>query len=283
MGELVQLKQKSNVVMDWLDQFSSEKTIETYKCSVEGFFGCRVEDVNDWKIKSVKVKDVQGYIKGMFNDGKSDNTVETRKASLSSLFEYCIDEKIISENVWIDRRIKKLIKVNSKKGEEVGIALSKDEIGDLLDRIDNIYERLLIGIMIKTGVRVSEVIKIKYEDIIKKNNCYWLRVEGKGRKIRFIPIKEKLLKKIEEYIDFYDAEERLFEIGVRQVNRIIKKWDDKLTPHDLRRTFITNLIKNGASINVVQELAGHDSMATTQKYFKEYERFNEKTVDYIDW
>jgi len=282
MGELVQLKQKSNVVMDWLDQFKSEKTIETYKCSVEGFFGCKIDEINNWKIKSVKVRDVQDWVKGLFYN-MSDNTVKTKIASISSLFEYCIDEGIIRENVWIDRRVKKLFKVNAKRGEECGIALSKDEIGELLDRIDGIYERLIINVMVKTGVRISEVVEIKYSDIEIKNGKYWLRVEGKGRKIRWICIKEELIKEIEEYMKFYDVDDKLFEIGTRQINRIIKKWDDRLTPHDLRRTFITNLIKNGASINVVQQLAGHSNLATTQKYFKEYEKFNEKIVDYIDW
>lgn len=284
---VVELKKykDSNTVMNWLDQYKSEKTIRGYKYIVEEFFDCDIELINDWKIKSVKFSDVKKYLKGLFEQGKSDNTVKNRKAGLSSLFEYCIDMEIIRENPCNNRRVKKLLQLNVRKGEEVGISLSKDEIRELLNRIDNELEKLMIEVMVKTGVRISELVEIKFSDLVLKNNKYWMQIEGKGRKLRWVIVNEELLNKIKNYIDKNEIEidERIFQVGVRTVDRVVKKWDNRLSAHDLRRTFITNLIKNGASINVVQQLAGHKNMATTQKYFKEYERFNEKIGEYIDW
>lgn len=283
MGELVQLKQSSNIVIDWLGQYKSEETIRGYKYSVEDFFDCGIENISDWKIKGVRFKDVQEYIKGLFNKGKSDNTIKKRIASLSSLFEYC--DGIVGENPFSDKKVKKLLKLNMKKGEvgKVGKTISKEDIGKLLDRVDNKYERLLIGIMFKTGMRVSEVVEIKYNDIVEINEGKWLRVgNGKGRKVRFIPIKEGLIRDIEEYIKCYKVDGRLFKIGARRIDEILKKWID-LSCHDCRRSFAMNYIKNGGILTDLQRILGHDSLESTRKYLVEFEKFNKRMGDVIDW
>ena len=284
MGELVALKGNNNVIMDWLDQYKSDKTIRGYKYSVENFFDCDIELINDWKIKGVKFTDVQKWIKGLFDQGKSDNTIKNRKAGLSSLFEYCIDMGIIGENPCDNRRVKKLMKFNSITGEEKGKSISKKAIRELLDRIDNRYEKLMIGIMFKTGVRVSELIEIKFEDIEIRNEKYWLKVTGKGRKVRFIPIREELIKEIEDYMKCYRVNEgdRLFKIGTRQVDKVLKKWID-LSCHDCRRSFAINYIKNNGRLTDLQRILGHSKLETTRKYLIEYERFDDSLVDVIDW
>jgi integrase/recombinase XerD len=287
MGEVVQLRNNnvSNVVMNWLDQFKSERTVIGYKYAVECFFGCNANDISDWKIKGVKFGNVQEYIKGLFDSGKSDNTVKIRKAALSSLFEYCIDRELIIENPCDHRRIRNLFKVNSKKGKEIkGKSISKDAIKLLLNKIDNKFEVLLIGIMFKTGVRVSELIEIKHEDIEIRNENYWLKVIGKGRRVRYIPVKEELVKEIEEYIGEcgIGKDERLFKIGVRQVERLLKKWID-LSCHDCRRSFAINYIKNGGVLTDLQRILGHSKIETTRKYLIEYEMFDNNMIDVIDW
>jgi len=281
MGTVVQLKQNSNVVMDWLEQFKSEETIRGYKYSVENFFGCDVDDINEWKIKGVRFRDVQKYLKVLFDNSKSDNTVKNRKAALSSLFEYCIDEGVVSENPCDNRRIRKLIKLNQKEGEEKGKSISKEQIRVLLGKIDSKYEKLIIGIMFKTGVRVSELIEIKYEDIEYRSG-YWLKVLGKGNKIRYIPIREELIREIEDYTRCYKIEGRLFSIGVRQVDRILKKWVD-LSCHDCRRSFAMNYINNGGILTDLQRILGHKKLETTRKYLIEFERFDKRMGDVIDW
>jgi integrase len=281
MGTVVQLKQNGNVVMDWLNQFKSEETIRGYKYSVENFFGCEIESINEWRIKGVKAEDVEKFLKRLFKN-KGDNTVNTRKAGLSSLFEYCIDKKIITENPFVNRITKNIIKVNSSEGEVKGKSISKKDIIELLDRIDNKYERLMIGTMFKTGVRVSEVVKIEYKDIEKRNDSYWLKVIGKKRRIRYIPIKEELIKEIEEYIRCYKVEGRLFKCGSRQIDRILKKWID-LSCHDCRRSFAMNYIKNGGILTDLQRILGHVKLETTRKYLIEFDRFDGRMGDVIDW
>jgi integrase/recombinase XerD len=278
---LVRLKQNNNVVRDWLNQFKSKETIRGYKYIVENFFSCDVEGISEWKIKGVRFRDIQKYLKVLFDNSKSDNTVKNRKAALSSLFEYCIDEGVLSENPCDNRRIRKLIKFNQKEGEEKGKSISKEQIRALLGKIDSKYEKLMIGIMFKTGVRVSELIKIKYEDIEYRNG-YWLKVLGKGNKVRYIPIKEELIREIEEYIKCYKVEGKLFKCGTRQVDRILKKWID-LSCHDCRRSFAMNYIKNGGILTDLQRILGHIKLETTRKYLIEFERFDGRMGNVIDW
>jgi integrase len=281
MGELVQLQIKDNIIKDWLNQYKSKETKRGYKYAVEDFFGCDINYINEWKIKGIKFRDVQKYIKGLL-DSKSDNTVETRKAALSSFFEYCIDEGIISENVWCDRRIKRLIKLNATKGEEAGKSISKEDIRELLDRINNRYEKLMIGIMFRTGVRVSELVNIEYSDIEKVNELYWLKVIGKGSRLRYIPIKEELIREIEEYMRTYKVENKLFNIGTRQVDVILKKWIE-LSCHDCRRSFAINYVNSRGLITDLQVILGHSNINTTRKYVIEYEKFNGRMGSVIDW
>lgn len=285
MGEVIRLLNGESIVNKFLSQYKSADSIRSYKSAIKDFFGMDTEYISDIRIKMIRYTDVQKYIKGLFDAGKSDNTIKRQISCLSSLFKFAVDEGVVKENWFGSDRLKKTVKLNTKKGEEIGIAISQKEISELLNKINNKYEKLIINFMVKTGVRVSELIKIKYGDIEVKNGIRWLRVEGKGRKIRYIPIKDELMNDIRDYMKCYKVAEddELFSISARQVANIVKKWDGRLSPHDLRRTFITNLIKNGASIDVVQRLAGHSSISVTQRYFKEYEKFNEKVLDFITW
>jgi integrase/recombinase XerD len=292
MGDIVQLvkvekdNMNSNVVADWLNQFKSEKTIVGYKYGVECFFGCSVEDISDWKIKGVKFSDVQKYIEGLFDQGKSDNTVRLRKAAISSLFEYCIDVGIVSENVCNHRRVKKIMKLREIEGECKGKSISKEQIGLLLGKIEDKKEHLIVGILFKTGVRVSELIEICGEDIEYRDG-YWLRVLGKGSKVRYVVLKDELVEEIMMYIEDrgISEEEKLFDIGVRQVQRMIEKWSGELelSCHDCRRSFAMNYIKNGGLLTDLQRLLGHSKMETTRLYIIEFNKFDSKIGDVIDW
>jgi site-specific recombinase XerD len=291
MGDLVQLSKinntsKNNVVMDWLDQFKSEDTIRGYKYGVEDFFGCNIENISEWKIKGIKFSDVQKYIEGLFDEEKSDNTIRLRKSALSSLFEYCIDAEIVSENPCNHRRINKLIKLRETEGKYEGKSISKEQIGILLGEIDNKKEHLIVGLMFKTGVRVSELIDICGEDIEYRDG-YWLRVLGKGSKVRYICLKDELVEEIMEYMEDrrIGEEEKLFNIGTRQVDRVLKKWSGELglSCHDCRRSFAMNFIKNGGLLTDLQRLLGHSKLETTRGYLVEFNVFDSSVGDVIDW
>ena len=137
----------------------------------------------------------------------------------------------------------------------------------------NSYEKLVIMMLYTLGLRVSELASIKLSDISDE----WIRVTGKGNKQRDIPILPTLKALIDEYLESNHQKKYLFEKNDKKLsenslrytlNKVFKKIGLKVTPHQLRHSYATELLNNNASISDVSELLGHSSMATTQIYTK---------------
>lgn len=141
-------------------------------------------------------------------------------------------------------------------------------------------DKAIFELLFSTGMRVSELVSINREDITNKNE---IKISGKGNKERYVLFGEKARIAINNYIRVRDkialidenalfvnkVGKRLSDRGVRLIleKRIIEtSLRKKISPHSLRHSFATYLIRNGASIRTVQILLGHASIATTQKY-----------------
>lgn len=193
MGALVELKSKG-MIENFIDTYSSSNTIETYTIIIKEFFNVKdLSLVTDYKIKNITYQDAQKFIVNLTNT-KSKNTVKQRIGCLRALFNYAIDEQLVSENPFADRRIKKIIHNNCVKDEvSSGKALSIYEIKQLINTIENypantfqkeldlLRDKLLINFMLRTGCRESEVINFKMEHIeynsIKKSIILKLMVK----------------------------------------------------------------------------------------------------------
>lgn len=137
----------------------------------------------------------------------------------------------------------------------------------------NLEEKLLISMLYGLGLRISELSHLKLSEI--KGN--WIQIHGKGNKVRELPLLDALHRLIELYTKDKNPKKYLFEKGnapmnVAQLRYIITKLFEavgiKATPHQLRHSFATHLLNNGARISDVSELLGHETMATTQVYTK---------------
>ena len=137
----------------------------------------------------------------------------------------------------------------------------------------SLEERLIIAMLYALGLRISELASLKLIDISTK----WVRVFGKGSKTREVPLLRNVSVLIEEYIALKQPKHYLFEKEEKplssaqlryRVERAFKRHGIKATPHQLRHSFATELLKDGARIADVSELLGHSSMATTQIYTK---------------
>jgi len=137
----------------------------------------------------------------------------------------------------------------------------------------NLEEKLLISMLYGLGLRISELSLLKLSDIKKE----WVQIHGKGNKVRELPLLDQLQKLIEAYINQKRPKTYLFEKGNAPMNaaqlrymltKLFKEAGLKVTPHQLRHSFATHLLNNGARIADVSELLGHDTMATTQVYTK---------------
>jgi len=137
----------------------------------------------------------------------------------------------------------------------------------------NLEEKLLISMLYGLGLRISELSHLKLSEIKRS----WIRIHGKGNKVRELPLLDTLHRLIEQYIKDKSPKKYLFEKGNAPMNvaqlryiitKLFKAVGIKATPHQLRHSFATHLLNNGARISDVSELLGHETMATTQVYTK---------------
>ena len=137
----------------------------------------------------------------------------------------------------------------------------------------NLEEKLLISMLYGLGLRISELSHLKLSEIKRS----WIQIHGKGNKVRELPLLDMLHRLIEQYIKDKSPKKYLFEKGNAPMNvaqlryiitKLFKAVGIKATPHQLRHSFATHLLNNGARISDVSELLGHETMATTQVYTK---------------
>ncbi len=137
----------------------------------------------------------------------------------------------------------------------------------------NKHEELVVMMLYTLGLRISELCLLELKDISGE----WVRVIGKGNKQRDIPLLHQVKELIDEYLQancrkkflFESNDERLSENSLRYtVNKVFKRLGLKVSPHQLRHSYATELLNNSASISDVSELLGHSSMSTTQIYTK---------------
>ena len=145
-------------------------------------------------------------------------------------------------------------------------------ITEVLDKA-NLEEKMLISMLYGLGLRISELSLLKLEDIKGE----WIQIHGKGNKVRELPLLPELQKLIRVYVKEKNPKTYLFEKGNAPMNaaqlryiltKLFKEAGLKVTPHQLRHSFATHLLNNGARISDVSELLGHETMATTQVYTK---------------
>ena len=143
---------------------------------------------------------------------------------------------------------------------------------EALECVD-LQEKLLVELVYSLGLRISEVENLKLESI--KNS--WVIVKGKGGKIRQLPLLKRVEKVLEKYVEYYAPKEYLFEQNGKKlssaqlryrVTKVFKEIGLKVTPHQLRHSFATELLFGGAKITDVSKLLGHSSLESTQIYTK---------------
>ena len=140
-------------------------------------------------------------------------------------------------------------------------------------KIANLQEFTIISVIYGLGLRISEVLDLKASDISGE----WISITGKGSKTRSLPLHPNLKKVLDDYLKFYPTVDYLFKkngkkMSYAQIRRIIDKLFErvgiKITPHQLRHSFATDMLNSGARINDVSEMLGHEFLSTTQIYTK---------------
>ena len=224
------------------------------------------------------------YINYLANEEYQKKSIARRISSLRTFYDYLLKNKVIEKNYFMLVNIPKLEK---KLPEQI----SDSAINYLLSSLDlaktlDFRNYLIIDLLYSTGIRVSELVNIKIENInlIRKE----IKILGKGAKERMVylhdilveniqmylrAIRHKLLKNAKDlsttYLILNHSGAQISPRGVRKVLAdIVQKAGEtyRISPHMLRHSFATEMLNNGADIRVVQELLGHENLSTTQIY-----------------
>jgi site-specific recombinase XerD len=141
-----------------------------------------------------------------------------------------------------------------------------------LSKIENLKHKTILTLTYSVGLRVSEVVNLKIEDIDSKRMLIHIK-NAKGRKDRVVPLSCVVLNLLRNYWISYRPKEYLFngqgskQYSVGSCQKIYKKWiDDKTSIHTLRHSSFTNLLENGTDLRVIQKIAGHSNVKTTEIY-----------------
>lgn len=163
-------------------------------------------------------------------------------------------------------------------GRKLPKYLKEDEVRKLLNAPprNNTRDRLILRILYRCGLRVSELRDLRIEDIDLEEEMLTVR-EGKGDKDRIVPVDADTLDLIDYYIDDTDKgvlilSSRGNPLSTRQMERLVKKYAEEadieknVYPHMLRHSFAVHCLKSGMNLRSVQKMLGHSSLTTTQIY-----------------
>ena len=224
---------------------------------------------------------IRGYL-GYLHKKNRKSTIARKLSAVRSFLKFLVKRGVIVDNPSDSI-------LTPKQEKTIPAYLPVDEMFRLLDsiRVDNILDvrnRAIFEILYSCGIRVSELVGMNNIDVDSKGET--IRVLGKGNKERILPIGQKALDAIQVYREQLNREwgisldhnRPLFlnkskgRLSARSVARILEKLIKAcgllapVSPHTLRHTFATHMLDAGADLRVVQELLGHKSLSTTQKY-----------------
>jgi tyrosine recombinase XerC len=224
---------------------------------------------------------LRGFLATRYDKRDKKSTVARKLAAIRSFFQFCIRKR------WLEDNPAKVV-ATPKQEKPVPSFLSEEDMAEFLDlpRTDkplDLRDKCLLELLYATGLRVGELVGINLEDINFEERL--IRVRGKGKKERLVPFgkiaEESLTLYIQARSQIHKGEiddSALFlnyrgaRITSRSVERVVDKYIHvsamrrKISPHSLRHSFATHLLGRGADLRVIQELLGHESLATTQKY-----------------
>ena len=166
-----------------------------------------------------------------------------------------------------------------KPEKKLPTVLTKEEIRKLLNTIENPKHKLLVEFMYSSGLRVSECVSLKIDDLDFNEKIGKIK-HGKGNKERYIILSDNLIQHLSDYIGkkkdkspyIFSIKDR--HITIRQAQKVVKESAKKagikkrVFCHALRSSFATHLLEAGTDIRVIQELLGHSDLSTTQIYTK---------------
>jgi integrase/recombinase XerC len=212
------------------------------------------------------------WMAGLYRHGLDVMTIRRRLAAVRGLFRFMLREGVVPVN------IAKLVRT-PKAAKRLPEVPSAETVNTLLERPHPARDRANFELLYGCGVRASELVGLNLEDLDRSER--WLRVRGKGRKERQVPLPGKAAAALERYLNERPVvrdqravilNHRGGRLTTRGLSGIVKLYatflsgDPSLHPHSFRHAYATHLLSAGADLRAIQELLGHARLSTTQKY-----------------
>jgi len=281
----------------------SVSTVKSYASDLDQFLAyLRANDLApeksepDWsRITRIAVR---GFLAERLDQGAKPATTGRKLASIRSFFDFLQREGVIESNPTSlfpgPKNAKMLPHVLSVDEAFVLVdapkkktSYSKKQLARKDHELRSLRDAAILELLYGTGIRVSELTGADYEDFDQKQGL--LRVKGKGDKVRIVPVPEIAMDRMQEYLSFmanirekleipmgatplFLGDEKPYRLSPRTVQRRLKHYlasagiIKNIGPHALRHSYATHLLDGDASLRDIQELLGHESLSTTQRY-----------------
>ncbi|KMQ50023.1 Tyrosine recombinase XerC [Chitinispirillum alkaliphilum] len=277
------ISQLEDVINDFLEYTRkergySEHTISAYRIDLGQYVTfLKRSDVPTDLLSSLNKGNIRMYTYSLRENGLKPKSVARKIASLKSLCNYCVRQKLLAANP-----AKAL--ATPKQEKNLPVFLSQSQAGELnslpLEGEENIRNQAICEIFYGSGIRLSELHSLNVADL--DNRAMTLHVMGKGNKERIVPVTRQAIDLVRQYISLRPPGESVKDplftnkkggrLSRRQIERIVNKMltgistRRKKSPHVLRHSFATHMLDSGADIRAVKELLGHSSLSATQIY-----------------
>ena len=264
-----------------LEKKYSENTRIAYQGNLDEFHKFCIEKFNIQSIEKIEYTIIRSWIVFLIESGNTNRTVNRKISVLRSYYKFLLKTGTI--------KISPLKKHKPlKESKKINVPFTVKEISDVLDGnyfstdYNGHLERSIITLLYYTGIRRAELITLKLTNL--DLNTHKIKVLGKRNKERLIPLLPEAVSCMRTYLKYRKELNKIIddkflflsELGnklkdafvYKTVNNYFSKVSTKVkrSPHMLRHSFATHLLDNGADLNAVKELLGHESIAATQVY-----------------
>ena len=261
--------------LEYQKEYSSN-TLKAYETDILQFLNF----LKKGKIRSFKEVEYRvflDFISSLKSDERyTEKSIARKVASIKAFFKFLYSRRLIKNNP-------ALLLYTPKVPEKLPDFLSEEEVVKIIESPkgsswQTLRDRAILELLYSTGIRVGELVSLTLKDINFVDET--IKVKGKGKKERIVPVGTPAMKALIEYIERkpYSRVDAVFlnkygkTLTERSVERLVDKYSKragigkKVTPHTFRHSFATHMLNRGADLRTVQELLGHERITTTQIY-----------------